>query len=177
MTTLAVDPAFDAPTIRKAVDALAERITADLREEGDALLISLLGGSVIFLADLVRAIRRPLRYEFILVERSESEQEDEAQQIYFPIPVTVRDQKVILVKDVVSTGVIETYLTEQLQQLGARGVRVAALVDMPQERRTAFSPDYLAFNVERQGTLVGYGLKSEGEGGNLPYMGWLETRS
>lgn len=175
MTTPMVDPAFDAPTIRAAVDDLAERISGGLPEDGETLVISLLSGSVIFVADLVRAIRKPLRYEFILVERSESHDDDEPLQIYFPIPIDVRDQNVLLVKDVVSTGIIETYLTQQLTQLGARQVKVAALVEMPQERKIDFSVDYWAFNVERQGTLVGYGLKHEGQGGNLPYMGWLET--
>jgi hypoxanthine-guanine phosphoribosyltransferase len=78
-----------------------------------------------------------------------------------------------VLKDVVSTAVIETYLANQLLQKGARKVRFVALVDLPKERKTHCQIDYSVFTTERSARLVGYGMKHQGRHGNLPYIGYL----
>jgi hypoxanthine phosphoribosyltransferase len=172
-----VDPLFDADTVRESVNALGRKIADELGEE-DPLLVALLGGSVIFLADLVRAIGRPVRYELIDVGQSQTEagEENGAEmvQIHYPIPLEIAGQSVLVVKDVVSSGVTEPYLEQQLRDHGARTVRFAALIDMPDERKTEFELHYRALTAERQGgLLVGYGLKAAGRYGNLPYVARL----
>jgi hypoxanthine phosphoribosyltransferase len=97
----------------------------------------------------------------------------QVQILHYPIPVEIAGRRVVVLKDVVSSGVTELYLGEQLRQHGAREVRFAALVDLPDERKTAFTVDYRAFSTWRTGTLVGYGLKHQGRYGNLPYIGRL----
>ncbi|HEX6865575.1 MAG TPA: phosphoribosyltransferase family protein, partial [Thermoanaerobaculia bacterium] len=136
-------------------------------------------GSVIFLADLVRAIGRPVRYEFIDVGLSGNEENgSEVVQIRYPIPLDIAGQSVLVVKDVVSSGVTEPYLEQQLKDHGAREVRFAALIDMPDERKTEFELHYRALTAERQGgLLVGYGLKHRGRYGNLPSVGRLSVES
>ena len=67
----------------------------------------------------------------------------------------------------------EPYLEQPLRDHGAREVRFAALIDMPDERKTAFDLDYIALSTRRRGLLVGYGLKHQGRYGNLPYVGRL----
>lgn len=170
MNELAVESIVDAATIQSEVRALAARLGEEFAGR-DFLIISVLTGSVIFVADLVRAFDRPVRFEFIQVETTE--EDDGPAEMYFPIPVDVTGQIVLLIKDIVASGVIETYLGEQLVQCGAKEVRIIALVDVVKERKTSFEPDYSLFNLERRGTLVGYGLKKQGEGGNLPYLGWV----
>jgi hypoxanthine phosphoribosyltransferase len=171
-----VDPLFDAETVRASVDALGRKIADELGAE-DPLLVALLGGSVIFLADLVRAIGRPVRYELIDVGVSREAGEEngaEVVQIHYPIPVEIAGQSVLVLKDVVSSGVTEPYLEQQLRDHGARTVRFAALIDMPDERKTEFELHYRALTAERQGgLLVGYGLKAAGRYGNLPYVARL----
>ena len=171
-----IETLFDAETVRESVAALGRKLDAELGDE-DPLLIALLGGSVIFLADLVRAIPRPVRFEFIDVAYQEdpiiSSEEEGLLRIQYPIPIDIAGQSVLVLKDVVSSAVTEPYLDQQLRDHGARKVRFAALIDMPDERKTAFDLDYRALTTRRHGLLVGYGLKHQGRYGNLPYVGRL----
>jgi hypoxanthine phosphoribosyltransferase len=171
----AVETLFDAEAVRESVAALGRRIAAEIGSE-DPLLVALLGGSVIFLADLVRAIDLPLRYEFIDVAYqadADSGEGDGMLKIQYPIPLDIAGQSVVVLKDVVSSAVTEPYLEQQLRDHGAREVRFAALIDMPDERKTAFDLHYSALTTSRRGLLVGYGLKHQGRHGNLPYVGRL----
>jgi hypoxanthine phosphoribosyltransferase len=201
-----IEPLFDAAALRASVAELGARLTLDfggprpiadfigdaahaanaagLAEGGgdEPLLLAILGGSLIFLADLVRAIDRPVRFELMQVGYSEGSAEPESgtpreaegiRNIHYPIPVEIAERRVVVLKDVVASGVIEVYLAEQLRQHGAREVRFAALIDIPDARKTGFTVDYRAFTTWRDGILVGYGLKHEGRYGNLPYIGRL----
>jgi hypoxanthine phosphoribosyltransferase len=162
--------------VRDSVAALGRRIAAELGDE-DPLLVALLGGSVIFLADLVRAIERPVRYEFIdvayQVDPAAGGEEGGLLSIRYPIPIDIAGQSVLVLKDVVASAVTEPYLEQQIRDHGARQVRFAALIDMPDERKTAFDLQYHALVTHRHGLLVGYGLKHQGLYGNLPYVGRL----
>jgi len=171
MSQPTVVPLFDADAIARAVSQLGRRIGREIGGE-DPLIVSLLGGSVVFLADLIRSIERPVRFEFIHVGYSaEHTDSGDVVGIHYPMPIDINGQSILLLKDVVASGVIETYLASQFRQRGARAVRFAALIDMPEERKTSFSVDYAAFSVSREGTLVGYGMKHQGRFGNLPYIG------
>jgi hypoxanthine phosphoribosyltransferase len=164
---------FDAKHIAARVQTLGQKLQREVASE-DPLIVSLLGGSVIFLADLLRAISTPLRYEFVQVEyRSHDEGEEEVVDIHYPLPIEVSGQSVLVLKDVVSTAIIESYLANQFVQRGARRVRFVALVDLPKERRTHCQIDYSVFTTERSARLVGYGMKHQGRYGNLPYVGYL----
>jgi hypoxanthine phosphoribosyltransferase len=169
-----IDVVHDEGAIRERVQALGRRIDAELAAE-DPLVLSLIGGSLVLLADLLRAVSRPLRYELIHVVYG-TPQLDETLQIYFPFPIDVGGQSLLLLKDVASTGVIETYLSNELRERGARAVRFAALIDVPSERKTEFAVDYPLFTEERQGAFVGYGLKRDGRYGNLPFLGRIQDQ-
>jgi hypoxanthine phosphoribosyltransferase len=183
-----IEPLFEAAALRGSIAELARQLTTDFGET-DPLLLAILGGSLIFLADLVRAIDRPVRYELIQVGYSEGdsmetreipegpETMEKVQNIHYPIPVEIAGRSVVVLKDVVASGVIEVYLAEKLRQHEAREVRFAALIDMPDERKTDFTVDYGAFRTRRDGILVGYGLKHEGRYGNLPYIGRLSAHA
>jgi hypoxanthine phosphoribosyltransferase len=171
-----IEPLFDEATVRESVAALGRRICTELGDE-DPLLVALLGGSVIFLADLVRAIERPVRFEFIdvayHVDPAAGGEGEGLLSIRYPIPIDIAGQSVLVLKDVVSSAVTEPYLEQQLRDHGAREVRFAALIDLPDERKTAFDLRYQALTTRRRGLLVGYGLKHQGRLGNLPYVGRL----
>jgi hypoxanthine phosphoribosyltransferase len=160
------------------VAALGRRLDEEIGGD-DPILLALLGGSVIFLADLVRAVERPLRFEFIDVAlRTGASPEIRRAvpswcEIHYPIPVDLAGQSLLVLKDVVSSAVTEPYLEQQLRDRGARDVRFAALIDVPEARKTGFNPDYRALEAPRGGILVGYGLKHEGRYGNLPFVGRL----
>lgn len=170
-----LEPLFDADDVRAHVQDLGRRIGQEMDGQ-DPLLIALLGGSVIFLADLVRAIEKPVRFEFIQVGSDEGV-EPGVVQIRYPLPLDLAGQSVLVLKDVVTSGVTEPYLEQQLRDHGAQDVRFAALIDIPDERKTDFQVGYAAFRTGRQGLLVGYGLKHEGLYGNLPYIARIRGAS
>jgi hypoxanthine phosphoribosyltransferase len=187
-----IEPLFDSEALRTQVAALGRKLDEDLAGE-EPLLLGLLGGSLIFLADLVRSIERPVRFELIHVGYQQGQQgqkgdapaaaevdaegEPEVLEIHYPLPVDVEGRSVVVVKDVVGSGVTEPYLEQQLRDRGARSVRFAALIDRPTERKTPFELHYQAFITSEPGLLVGYGLKHEGRYGNLPYVGRLPERT
>jgi len=158
---------FDDAAVRERVAELGRQIHSEIGSE-DPLLVGLLEGTLIFLADLVRAIPSPIRFELIQVHSGE---DSGVIRIEYPIPVEIAGQSVVVVKDVVASGVTEPYLGQQLRDHGARQVRFATLVDLPDERKTDFRPDYAAFSTPRRGVLVGYGLKHMGRYGNLSSVG------
>jgi hypoxanthine phosphoribosyltransferase len=176
-----IEPLFDADSVRTHVQELGRRIGEEMEE--DTLLIALLGGSVIFLADLVRAIERPVRFEFIQAAfepaglAGDTTAESGVVEIRYPLPLDLAGQNVLVLKDVVTSGVTEPYLEQQLRDHGARDVRFAALIDIPDERKTDFQARYAAFQTGRQGLLVGYGLKHDGLYGNLPYVARIQGAS
>ncbi len=172
MTEPEIQLLYDGATIQTKVSAVGRQLEAEMGDE-DPLLISVVGGSVVFLADLVRSIQKPIRYEFIQVQYSVASSAGQVMEIHYPISMDVADQTLILVKDVVTTGVIETYLRSQFLQRRARRVVVAALLDLPEERRTELRVDYRLFTPKKTGLFVGYGLKTSGRYGNLPYIGRL----
>ncbi len=170
-----LEPLFDADSVRTHVQELGRRIGEEMEE--DTLLIALLGGSVIFLADLVRAIERPVRFEFIQAAFDGDTTESGLVEIRYPLPLDLAGQSVLVLKDVVTSGITEPYLEQQLRDHGAREVRFAALIDIPDERKTDFQVGYAAFQTGRQGLLVGYGLKQDGLYGNLPYVARIRGAS
>ncbi len=130
----------DEAAIRTRIAEMGKKLDRELRAE-DPLVLSIIGGSLMLLADLLRVVAAPLRFELIHVDYG-TPARDQALQIHFPVPVDVAGQSLLLLKDVVSTGIIETYLANELRERGARAVRFAALVDVPSERKTELGVDY-----------------------------------
>jgi hypoxanthine phosphoribosyltransferase len=167
---LEVETLFDPAALQKRVAELGQRIGEEIGDE-DPIVVGLLGGSLVFLVDLVRAVERPIRFELIQVASGE---DSGVIRIEYPIPVDIAGQSVLVVKDVVTSGITEPYLEQQLRDHGAGRVRFAALIDIPDARKTDFVPDYSAFTIPPRGTLVGYGLKHQGRYGNLSGVGRIK---
>lgn len=170
--TMDIHTLYDTETIQTKVSDLGKQIEMDLGES-DPWIISIVGGSVLFLSDLIRSLSQPVRFDFVQVQYTVSANEGELLEIHYPISLDVTGQTLVIIKDVVISGVIETYLTSQFRDRGAKRVVFAALIDVPDQRTTDFQPDYSLFRAERQGIFVGYGLKHEGRYGSLPYIGQL----
>ena len=88
--------------------------------------------------------------------------------------MTLRGADIIILKDVIRSGIIESYLADQLREEGPTSIRFAAIVDRPQERKSSLLVDYVLFPSE-DGILVGYGMEFGGEGGNFPFIAKVRT--
>jgi len=161
--------AFSAKQIAKRVDKLAAEIRKDA---GDApiFLLGVLKGATCFLGDLLRAVAGPAGYGFIDVVRDAADAlPGDAIEIDFLNYIDIGGKNVYLIKDVVSTGVIENYLLTQLRQKQPAALKLVAFIDRPNLRTVDLDADFRAFKVD-EGAFVGYGLELEGQHANLPYL-------
>jgi len=165
-----ITPVFSAEDIARRVGELGRDIRADAGSE-EVFLLGILKGASCFLADLMRAIPGDVSYGFIDVVRDIADQHADALEIDFLSYTDIRERRVYLLKDVVSTGVIENYLLTQLRTHNPSVLRLVALLDRPDSRTVDIPADFRAFTIAEDGTWVGFGLEHERRYGNLTYIG------
>ena len=166
-----IRPIFNADAIAARIRTLGAEIRRDAGSE-EVFLLGILKGASVFLADLLRAVPGDVSYSFIDVVRDAVDQDTaDAVEIDFLSFTDIRGRNVYLLKDVVSTGVIENYLLTQLRAREPSRLRLVALLDRPDSRTVDLQADFQAFTIQEDGTWVGYGLEYEWRFGNLPYIG------
>ncbi len=166
-----ITKAFSDKQIARRVKKLGAEIRADAGK-GDVFLLGVLKGVSCFLADLLRAIPGEVSYGFINVVREIADTEvATAMKIGYLQYSDIAGKNVYLLKDVVSTGVIESYLLMQLREKNPRDLKLVALVDRPALRTISLDVDFRAFEADHHGAFVGYGLELDGKHANLPYIG------
>ncbi len=166
-----IKKAFSEKQIASRIDKLGAAIRKD-NGKGEVFLLGVLKGTSFFLAALMRAIPGDVTYGYIDVIRDMADTAvATAMEIDYLQWSDIAGKNVYLLKDVVSTGVIESYLLMQLRQKNPRTLKLVALVDRPELRTVALDVDYRAFEADHHGAFVGYGLELDGRHGNLPYIG------
>lgn len=158
--------------IANRVSELARQIRSESGDR-DVFLLGILKGTAVFLSDLLRTVPGDVSYGFIDVVRDMSDTETAtALEIDFLSHTGLAGRNVYLIKDVVSSGVIENYLLTQLRAHKPSSIKLVALLDRPSLRTVDITPDHKGFEVG-DGMFVGYGLEQDGRWGNLPYIGKL----
>lgn len=153
--------------IQKRVQILGERISADYRGK-ELLTVGVLKGSVVFLADLLRVLTVPVELDFIAVSSYGSlSTSTGVVRILKDLDRTVSGREVLLVEDIVDTGLTLKYITEHLWSQQPAGFKVCALLDKPSRRKVEVGIDYLGFSIPDE-FVVGYGLDYAGRYRNLP---------
>ncbi len=147
---------YDSDQIQKRIGEIATVIAKDYTDQ-PLVLVGILKGSAFFLADLARHFPRPVDFEFVDVAQSPGER-GEVVQLTYATQVNVRDRHVLVLKDVVHSGITENYLITHLSQQHPRSIEVVAFVDRPQLRRVNLAAKYSIFTDLPDGFLVGYGL-------------------
>jgi len=157
--------------IRRRVGELARVITRDYTGQ-DLVLVALLTGTVVFLADLVRRLPIPLRLDFM--GASSYGTGTTARNLVYTkeLALEVRDRDVLLVDDILDTGQTLRAVSEKVGRLGPRSVRICVLLDKPARRVVDLSADYVGFEVPDV-FVVGYGLDYAERYRNLPFVGVL----
>jgi hypoxanthine phosphoribosyltransferase len=140
----------------------------------DAVII--LENAFLFAADLVRRIERPVVCHFVRSRIRDIKQDGHRRrEVFFSQHPHLNGRDVLLVGSVLHSGVTQDFLVKRLLESRPRSLRIAVLVDKPQDRRVDLKPDYFGF-LGASKYLVGYGLSdSRGWYGNLPYVGTLGT--
>lgn len=159
--------------IRARVRELGARISADYADKS-LVLLCVLKGSFVFAADLARAIHVPLRIEFLGVQSYGSDARSSGVvQITQDLTAPVEGDDLLVVEDIVDTGLTLKYLVEQLSTRRPRSVRVCSLLHKPARMQQAARIDYLGFSIDDV-FVVGYGLDYAQRYRNLPYLAVLD---
>ena len=138
-------------------------------------IIAILKGSFIFLADLVRAIDKPVKVDFmVLSSYGSGTKSTGAVKILKDLDNDVTGKKLLIVEDIVDTGRTLNYLSEVLYARGAESIEICTLLDKPKSRVRMVDVDYCGFTAPDE-FLVGYGLDYNEIYRNLPYIGALDT--
>ena len=160
--------------IAKKVAELGERITQDFSGES-LVLIGVLKGATIFLADLARQIKLDVSFDFIAVSSyGNSKQQSGEVKLMKDVDHSMEGKNIILVEDILDTGLTLTYLKNLLLGHQPKAVKIAALLDKVSRRTQPIHGDYVGFEIPDE-FVVGYGLDFAERYRNLPEVCILET--
>lgn len=161
---------FDSDTIKNRVRDLGVEITNQYKD-GDLVLVGVLKGSCVFLADLMREIDLPLTIDFMSVSSYKDGTVSSGDvEILKDLSNSIRGKDVLVVEDIVDTGLTLTRLLEILETRGANSIRLATFLDKPEPRLNKdLRIDYTGFVVPNE-FVVGYGLDAAGRYRNLPFV-------
>jgi hypoxanthine phosphoribosyltransferase len=158
---------FGREDIRRRVQELGRTITGD-HVGREPVLITVLKGGAVFLADLIRAIDLPVQTHFMAISRYGGAEESLGRvQILLDVDVDLSDRDVLLVEDILDTGLTSRYLLSVLRSRGASTVELCALLDKSARRIVPLSPRYVGFDCPDR-FVVGYGLDFAERYRNLP---------
>lgn len=168
-------PIIGEQQIKERVMTLAERISGEYEEAGQApLLIGVLKGSWIFMADLVRYITIPIKVDFLQVSSyGKATESSGIVKIITDLKCSIEGQDVILVEDIVDTGLTLKYIMDYLALRRPKSIKLCSLLDKPERHQIEFPIDYLGFTVPNK-FVVGYGIDYQELYRNLPYIAYLE---
>jgi hypoxanthine phosphoribosyltransferase len=146
-----------ASQIQKRVEEMGEQISADF-PDGPIYLIAILKGAFMFLADLSRSIKTPSRVEFIGISSYGRGKTTSGQvKVTKDLDVSIEGHHVLIVEDIVDSGVTLTYLMNVLQQRKPKSLHIATLLDKPERRLRPVDVAYVGFKIPDE-FVVGYGL-------------------
>lgn len=158
---------FKANEIQSRVERMGRRITQDYRDK-PLLLIGILKGSFVFLADLIRTIDLPLAVDFMAISSyGPSTQSSGVVRIQKDLEHGISGKHVLVVEDIVDTGLTLNYIYGHVKARGALSVRICCCLDKPTRRKVAVPVHYKGFEIPDE-FVVGYGLDVDERYRNLP---------
>ncbi len=158
--------------LAERVKTLAQQIEKDYTGK-EMVIVSLLNGTVMFLADLIRNISLPLRLDFIGVSSYGAGTESGDLVFTKELRIDVHGRDVLLVDDILDTGRTLHRVLAKLRKLKPREIRTCVLLDKPERRVESVEADYVGFKIPNQ-FVVGYGLDFAERYRNLPFVGVLK---
>ncbi|MBZ0117461.1 MAG: hypoxanthine phosphoribosyltransferase [Sandaracinaceae bacterium] len=163
---------IDAAAIQSRVAELGKKITESYRGK-ELVLVPVLKGSFVFAADLARAIDLPLSIDFFGCRSYDGGSTSGVVQTTLDLTRPIEGKDVIVVEDIVDTGLTMTYMLEMLETRRPASLKLASLLHKPARTRVPVTIDYLGFTIDDV-FVVGYGLDFDEHYRNLPFLGVVE---
>lgn len=160
--------------LQDKISELGAQISRDY-DGHELLLVSILKGSVVFMADLMRAITIPCAIDFMVVSSygGSNTTTTGLVKIVKDLDQDLSGKDVLIVEDILDTGVTLSHLMPMLQMRNPRSVKICSILSKPSRRKANIEPDYMGFEVPDE-FVVGYGLDYDEKYRNLPYVGVLK---
>ena len=160
-------PVLKKDDIGKMVVAVARKISSDYKDR-ELILIGVLKGSFVFLSDLIRNLSIPVKVDFVGVSSYSDKTSSSGKiQLTKSIEIDIKNKNVLVVEDIVDSGLTLAWLIDYLMSFEPETVNVCALLDKRERRKTQIQIDYTC-HVVQEGFLVGYGLDYAEDYRNLP---------
>lgn len=161
--------------LRQRIEALAAAIRADYAGK-DLLLLGILKGGVMFMVDLARHLDLPLEMDFMATSSyGNSTESSGVVRILKDLDEPVEGKHILIVEDIIDSGLTLQYLVENLQRRGPASLAICALLDKQKATEKVLAPTYVGFRIPDR-FVVGYGLDYAQKYRNLPYIGVLKPR-
>jgi hypoxanthine phosphoribosyltransferase len=165
---------IDEDELRARVNELGAALARDYEKE-NPIIVGVLKGALVFMADLVRAMPVALTMDFIaLSSYGGATRSSGVVKLAADLSMPIEDRHVVIVEDIIDTGRTVTYLKRNLETRHPRSVKLCALLDKIERREVDVAIDYLGFTIPNL-FVVGYGLDHGGLYRNLPYIAALEA--
>lgn len=160
--------------LKDKVIELGKKISEDYKNSDDFLMVCILKGGVIFMADLIRTVDIPVKIEFMAVSSyGNSTSSSGIVRIMKDLDTSIEGKDVLLVEDIVDTGLTLKYIKEYLLARKPKSLKICTMLDKPSRRKVQVDVDYKGFEIPDK-FVIGYGLDYAGLYRNLPYIGVLE---
>lgn len=164
---------LDAPAIQRRVAELGAQISRDY-EGKELVLVGILKGSAVFMADLMRSITLDCSIDFMCVSSYAGRGSTGEVRVLLDLRESAEGKDLLLVEDIVDTGLTLHHLTDLLRTRGPRSVEICCFLDKPDCRKIPVKAKYVGFPIPNE-FVVGYGLDYEERYRNLPYVGVLKS--
>lgn len=160
--------------IKQRIQDLGAEISFDFRGK-EVVALSILKGSFIFFADLIRSIDLPLSCEFMGVSSYGNKTTSSGEvKVTLDLTEPIQGKHVLIVEDIVDTGLTMQYLINTLKSRKPASIRICSLLYKPDSMKTEIDIDYIGFKLAKE-FVVGYGLDYAGRFRHLPYIGVIEN--
>jgi hypoxanthine phosphoribosyltransferase len=157
MNEMSKEIIFSREVIQKRVQEMADQISKDYTGS-DLIIIGILRGAFIFMADLVRAMNIPCKVDFVRVASYGAGVESFGKIVMTKdIETSIRGRDILIVEDIIDKGLTLQYLTSWFKERNPRSLKVCAFLDKRKRRKVSFEADYVGFTID-DGFVVGYGL-------------------
>ena len=167
----AIDEMISAKSIAARVEALAKEITANYNDADKLVVVGLLRGSVVFIADLVRELKMPVEVDFLEVSSyGDAMTSSREVRILKDLRGEINGLDVLLVEDIVDTGHTMHHVQALLESREPRSLEVCALLDKPSRREVEVDVRWIGFEIPDE-FVVGYGIDYAQRNRNLPFIG------
>ncbi|MGB1440568.1 MAG: hypoxanthine phosphoribosyltransferase [Candidatus Puniceispirillaceae bacterium] len=168
-----IDILISETEIKARIKHLAKEITHQFKDTEKLVVVGLLRGSFIFIADLVRCMNLPLEVDFITASSYGDEMESSRQvRILKDLETTIKDRDVLVVEDIIDTGHTLYQVMDILRTRQPASLKVCTLLNKPSRREIEVDIDWVGFDIPDE-FVIGYGIDYAQQGRNMPHIGYV----